>query len=44
MALISGKEAETAGFSEKLSEISTKLEEFRKTVYNFYTETERGKV
>ena len=44
MTLISGKEAETSEFTEKLSNLSTTLEEFRKNVYNFYADTVQATV
>ena len=44
MTLMSGKEAETSEFTEKLSNLSVKFEEFKKNVYNFNAEIYRNTV
>ena len=44
MTLMPGKEEETSEFTEKLSNLSVKLDEFKKTVYKFYTENGSVKV
>lgn len=44
MTLMSGKEAETSEFTEKLSNLSVKFEEFKKNVYNFNAEILRNTV